>query len=109
MGNFARSRQSAIKAYKFAVDCGDSLWMLHSSVLQAQTEAKMGELQASYETYNVALNHAFEIDDDQAAPAIKRALKDIKLRLVRRGKGASAVGVNPIGGEGEDAGIYVWK
>jgi len=101
MGNFARSRQSSIKAYKFAVDCGDKLWMLHSSVLQAQTEAKMGELQSAYDTFGIALNHAMEVGDDQAAPAIKRALKDIKLRLVRRGQGASS---NPLAGAGEGGG-----
>ena len=105
MGNFARSRQSSIKAYKFAVACGDSLWMLHSSVLQAQTEAKMGELQSAYETFGVALNHANEVGDTQAAPAIRRALKDIKLRLVRRGRGASHPGAGGGGGdEGAEGG-----
>jgi len=103
MGNFARSRQSSIKAYKFAVACGDSLWMLHASVLQAQTEAKMGELQSAYETFGVALNHANEVGDDQAAPAIRRALKDIKLRLVRRGQDAAGPGGggDNEGGDGE--------
>ncbi|KAL5006143.1 hypothetical protein ScPMuIL_017301 [Solemya velum] len=83
MGKFTEARDYGEKSLAAAQDAGDKSWTLHSSVLIAQSEVKLGDLQAAADSFEKSLVMAKEQSDTAAEQAIQRALSDVNDKIVQ--------------------------
>nr|XP_022322324.1 tetratricopeptide repeat protein 25-like isoform X5 [Crassostrea virginica] len=72
--------EKAIQAAKEAEDDG---WQLHASVLVAQSEVKLGDLQSAAESFERSLDIAKKLNDGPAESAIKKAMEEVNSRIVQ--------------------------
>eukprot|EP00105_Crassostrea_gigas_P014181 XP_011430756.1 PREDICTED: tetratricopeptide repeat protein 25 isoform X8 [Crassostrea gigas] len=72
--------EKAIQAAKEAEDDG---WQLHASVLVAQSEVKLGDLQSASESFERSLDIAKKLNDGPAEAAIKKAMEEVNNRIVQ--------------------------
>ncbi|XP_061189173.1 outer dynein arm-docking complex subunit 4-like isoform X5 [Saccostrea echinata] len=77
------SRDFGEKAIQAAKEAEDDGWQLHASVLVAQSEVKLGDLQSAAESFERSLELAKKLNDGPAEAAIKKAMEEVNNRIVQ--------------------------
>lgn len=80
---FQDARDFGEKAIQAAKEAEDDGWQLHASVLVAQSEVKLGDLQSASESFERSLDIAKKLNDGPAEAAIKKAMEEVNNRIVQ--------------------------
>lgn len=83
--HYQEAKEFGEKSLAAAKEAEDNGWQLHACVLIAQSEVKLGELEAASETFTKALDLAEDQNDTSAQTAIKKALEEVNERIVQGG------------------------
>ncbi|CAH1788639.1 unnamed protein product [Owenia fusiformis] len=83
IGNYEEARDFGEKSKAAANESDDEVWQLNATVLVAQAEVKLGDLQNAVDSFETALDMAKVQGDSAAESAIKKALQDANDRIVR--------------------------
>jgi len=81
LANYEKSYKYGKESYEAAIEAADEVWQLNTSVLLAQSQAKLGDLESAASTFERSLRHAENCDDAAATVAIGKALAEIRNRL----------------------------
>ncbi|XP_064646279.1 outer dynein arm-docking complex subunit 4-like isoform X2 [Lineus longissimus] len=82
LGEYSKSRDYGERSLEKAHDTDDDIWQLNASVLIAQSEVKLGELEAACDSFERSLEMARLQGDEPAERAIKKALEDVNRKIV---------------------------
>ncbi|XP_025086327.1 tetratricopeptide repeat protein 25-like isoform X4 [Pomacea canaliculata] len=82
LGRYGDAKDYGEKSFSAAKEADDHGWQLHASVLVAQAEVKCEKLEAAVDSFERAKEIAEELKDHSAEMAIKKALEEVKSRIV---------------------------
>lgn len=71
------------KSLAAAEQADDKVWQLNATVLEAQAEVKLGDLQDALQSFEKALELAKILEDDAAENAISKAINDVNDRIAQ--------------------------
>lgn len=71
------------KSLAAAEQADDKVWQLNATVLEAQAEVKLGDLQDALQSFEKALELAKILEDEAAENAISKAINDVNDRLAQ--------------------------
>lgn len=71
------------KSLAAAEQADDKVWQLNATVLEAQAEVKLGDLQDALQSFEKALELAKILEDDAAENAISKAINDVNNRIAQ--------------------------
>lgn len=77
------AKEFAQKSLAAAEQADDKVWQLNATVLEAQAEVKLGELQDALQSFEKALELAKILEDDAAENAISKAVNDVNDRIAK--------------------------
>lgn len=83
IGKYREAKEYGEKSLAAAVEAEDDIWQLNGSVLIAQSEVKLNDLQAALDSFEKALEMAKVQDDRAAEKAIKKAIEDVNSKIVK--------------------------
>ncbi|XP_072032097.1 outer dynein arm-docking complex subunit 4-like isoform X3 [Amphiura filiformis] len=83
LGNHQEARDFGEKSLEAAREAEDNVWQLNASVLIAQSEVKLGDLQDAIESFERALEMAKVQGDEPAQKAISKALEELNQKIVQ--------------------------
>ncbi|XP_041371990.1 outer dynein arm-docking complex subunit 4-like [Gigantopelta aegis] len=88
--HYDTAKQFGEKSLTAAEEANDTVWQLQASVLIAQSEVKLGDLQAALASFEKSMDFAKLQEDVSAQNAIKKAMEDVNNRIVQSLKGSDA-------------------
>ncbi|XP_050406246.1 outer dynein arm-docking complex subunit 4 [Patella vulgata] len=83
---YTEARHFGEKSLAAAEEAADLMWQLQASVLLAQSQVKLNELQSALESFEKALDLAKLQGDKAAESAIQKAIIDVNKRIAREVK-----------------------
>lgn len=83
LGKFQEARDFGEKSLEAAREAEDNIWQLNASVLIAQSEVKLGDLQDAIESFERSLEMAKVQGDEPAEKAISKALEELNEKIVQ--------------------------
>jgi tetratricopeptide (TPR) repeat protein len=83
LSGYSQARDFGEKSLKAAQEAGDDVWQLNASVLVAQSEVKLGDLQDAIESFECAHEMAIVQGDKPAQRAISKALEELNQKIVQ--------------------------
>ncbi len=81
LGDASKASECAQAAIEAAVEAKDLGWELNATVLRAQADVKLSDLQTAVEVFERALELAVLTGDDNATSAVQRAINDVNARI----------------------------
>ncbi|XP_002739664.1 outer dynein arm-docking complex subunit 4-like [Saccoglossus kowalevskii] len=79
---FEQAHEYGEKSMSAAQEAEDDTWQLNASVLIAQSEVKLGDLQAAIDSFERSLEMAKLQGDEAAQQAITKAIEDVNNKIV---------------------------
>ena len=79
--NYQDALECGQKSLKSAQEAQEKVWELNATVLIAQSQVKLGELEASLKSFQSAHDVAESLEDKAAEIAIARAINDVQNRI----------------------------
>ncbi|KAK3082593.1 hypothetical protein FSP39_000037 [Pinctada imbricata] len=83
LNKYQDARDFGEKSLAAARDAEDDGWQLHASVLVAQSEVKLNDLQAACDSFERSLELAKRLGDRAAEDAITKALQEVNNKIVK--------------------------
>ncbi|XP_070570632.1 outer dynein arm-docking complex subunit 4-like isoform X4 [Ptychodera flava] len=83
LGNYEEAHSYGEKSMAAAQEANDDVWQLNASVLIAQSEVKLGDLQAAIDSFERSLEMAKLQGDEAAEQAIVKAIEDVNDKIVK--------------------------
>ncbi|EDO42886.1 predicted protein, partial [Nematostella vectensis] len=84
--NYQDAKEYGQKSLAAAQEASDQVWQLNATVLIAQAEVKLGELQGALESFQQAHDLAKILEDEAAENAVSKAIRDVNDRIAQGSK-----------------------
>jgi len=81
MGSYDEARSYGEESLKTAEEAEDEVWQLNASVLIAQADVKLDDLDRALSSFDKSMNLAKSLDDEAAQNAISKAIRDVKSQI----------------------------
>ncbi|XP_067686623.1 outer dynein arm-docking complex subunit 4-like [Haliotis asinina] len=83
LGEYADAKNYGEKSLTASEDAQDTVWQLQASVLIAQAQVKLADLQGALVSFEKAMDLAMVQDDRSAEVAIKKAIDEVNNKIVQ--------------------------
>lgn len=81
LNKYLKAKDCGVKSLKAAEEFDDEVWQLNASVLLAQAQVKLGNLEEGLDKFDSARTIAVSLDDEAAQSAIDKAITDLKAKM----------------------------